>query len=136
MASARAGLKAPVLLVVEDDAPLRRLLSLALERAGYTVETAPDGPEAVRLVGALRPDVVLMDIGLPGMDGVEAGRRIRDDETLSPIAIVTMTACATPEVCARVRAAGLLGPLPKPLDLLALAHQIPDWIATAAAAGP
>ncbi len=65
------------ILIVDDDALLRRSLALNLEHAGYRVSTAASGEEAVAMAEAARPGLVLLDIGLPGMDGLEALRRIR-----------------------------------------------------------
>ncbi len=119
-------------LVVEDDPLLRRVLSLTLGRAGYGVQLAADGLSGVHIARAVRPDLILTDICMPGLDGIEAARAIRTDPALCHIPIVTMTACETPEVCARVRAAGFLGPLTKPLDIAELPRQIAHWMTPAA----
>ncbi len=66
------------LLVVDDDALLRRSLSFTLERAGYEVDTAASAEDALALARRDPPDLVLLDIGLPGMDGLEALRRFRE----------------------------------------------------------
>jgi two-component system, OmpR family, response regulator len=70
---ARAGLH---ILIVEDDRDNARSLSLLLQTAGHLVEVAADGPAALRSACACPPDVVLLDIGLPGMDGYEVARRL------------------------------------------------------------
>lgn len=121
-----------VILVIEDAPLVGRLLSLNLGRAGFAVHVAADGETGVRLARALRPHLILTDIFMPGLDGIEVGRRIRSDPALCQIPIFTMTVCATPEVRARVQAADLLGPLQKPLDLEALPRQIAEWIMTPA----
>jgi CheY-like chemotaxis protein len=76
------------ILVVEDDAPTLRLERVVLEEAGYAVEVAATGEEAIEAVAALKPDLVILDIGLPGMDGFATCRRIRDISRV-PIIMVT-----------------------------------------------
>lgn len=119
-------------LVVEDDPVLRCLLSFALHRAGYRACVAADGASGVRMARTIRPQLILTDICMPGMDGIEAARAIRADPVLCQIPIVAMTAWETPEVRARVRAAGLMGPVKKPLDLEGLPQQLVDWMTTPA----
>ena len=80
-------------LVVDDDRNLRKIISTNLELAGFTVETAADGPEALRVIEQAQPDVVLLDLMMPHMDGYEVARRIRNHQNPSianvPIIIVT-----------------------------------------------
>lgn len=75
-------------LVVEDDEANRLLLTRYLTQEGFTVETASDGPAAVRAVTADPPDVVVLDLGLPGIDGMEVLRRIRRDSGI-PVLVLT-----------------------------------------------
>ena len=65
-------------LVVDDEEPILELLKYNLEKSGYQVETAADGLKAVELARRFVPDLVLLDIMMPGMDGVETCRRIRE----------------------------------------------------------
>jgi DNA-binding response OmpR family regulator len=81
----------PHALVVDDEPPLVRLVSAYLEREGFSVSTAADGEEALRLARERRPDVVVLDLMLPGIDGIEVCRRIR---TFSDAYIVMLTARA------------------------------------------
>ena len=78
-------------LVVEDEAPLARLVSSYLEREGFEVSAAADGERAVELARELRPDVIVLDLMLPGVDGIETCRRIR---AFSDAYIVMLTARA------------------------------------------
>lgn len=78
-------------LVVEDEEPLARLVSSYLEREGFRVEVAGDGEQAVALARELRPDVIVLDLMLPGIDGIEACRRIRG---FSDAYVVMLTARA------------------------------------------
>ncbi len=75
--NAGSGAVAGRVLVVDDEKPLARMVATYLERAGYEVATVHTGPDAVEAARALGPDVVLLDLGLPGMDGIEVCRRIR-----------------------------------------------------------
>lgn len=76
------------ILIVDDDALMRRSLALSLEGAGYRAETATSAEEALEAVAARRPDLVLLDIGLPGIDGLEALRLLRQ-RLDAPVIFVT-----------------------------------------------
>ena len=65
------------LLVVDDEPTITEVLSRYLERAGYETRVARDGPQALELAGARRPDLVILDLMLPGLDGLEVMRRLR-----------------------------------------------------------
>ncbi len=82
---------APTVLVVEDDAANRVLLTKLLERAGYRPVTAEDGPSGLAAAFQLAPDVVLLDVGLPGMDGLEICRRLRADPRTVALPVVLLT---------------------------------------------
>jgi CheY-like chemotaxis protein len=84
----------PKILLVEDNDFNRDMLSRRLKRRGYEILDAADGEQAVQLARAELPDLILMDINLPGMDGWEATRRIRANETTVSIPIIALTAHA------------------------------------------
>jgi len=112
---------APIrVLLVEDDARLQTLGRKILERHGYQVLLAGDGRVAVELAGSGRPDLVLMDVSLPEMDGLEATRLIKLDQPDLPV--VALTAHAMERDRERTRDAGCDGFLSKP-------YQIPDLLA-------
>jgi two-component system KDP operon response regulator KdpE len=67
-----------IALVIDDEVQIRRLLRVALEAAGYTVHEAEAGQQGLAEVALRRPDIVLLDLGLPGMDGLEVLRRLRE----------------------------------------------------------
>ncbi|MEU1621662.1 response regulator transcription factor [Streptomyces sp. NPDC005722] len=76
-------------LVVDDDATVAEVVAGYLNRAGFDVDVAPDGPSAVARAAARPPDLVVLDLMLPGMDGLEVCRRIRDD---GPVPVIMLTA--------------------------------------------
>jgi len=111
-------------VLIEDDADLRRVVQLTLQfGASWNVRTAPDGPAGIALVKQLRPDIVLVDLMMPGMDGYEVCRRLVSDDATKRIPIVLLTARQNldPE---RVRESGARGVITKPFDLDALAPAI------------
>ena len=121
-----------VLLVIEDDPAMRDSMTYALKREGHKVHTAPDGRSGVRMARTIRPDMILTDIILPDIDGVEVGRRIKADRPVGQIPIIAMTGAATPSLFKRIRDAGLLGPILKPFRIAELNRQIRQWLMTPA----
>lgn len=77
------------ILVIEDDASIRAGLRMNLGRAGYAVREAADGPAALRSLGEARPDLVLLDLMLPGVDGLQILRRIRERDGALPVVILS-----------------------------------------------
>jgi DNA-binding response OmpR family regulator len=104
------------ILVAEDDSAIRRLLAVALgEHEGWAVTTVPDGSGLLQALDSLRPDLILLDVYMPGPDGIEAYRLLREREGLAQVPVLFVTVAAR-----RVREARLDGPhdcLPKPFDL-------------------
>ena len=84
----------PTVLVVEDEQDILDLVDYNLAQAGFNVVTAANGTDALDLVKKQRPDLVVLDLMLPGMDGKEVCRRIRQDETLGDTPVVMLTARA------------------------------------------
>ncbi len=82
------------ILVVDDEADLRELVTHSLKKENYRVITAPDGETALDLAMEKRPDLIVLDLMLPGMDGIEVCRRLRQDDAMSDIPIVMLTAKA------------------------------------------
>ena len=105
------------ILLVEDNEMNRDMLSRRLERKGYEVLLAVDGEEAVARAVSEAPDLVLMDIGLPGIDGCEATRRIREAPSGATLPIIALTAHAMSVDEARAREAGCNDFDTKPVDL-------------------
>jgi CheY-like chemotaxis protein len=115
---------APTILVIEDYSDTRELLSALLHNNGYNVVEAEDGIEGILKAGWLYPDLILMDLSLPEMDGVEAAARIHAQAKLSRIPIFVLSAYLTEEVEKDVRRAGCVEVFPKPLDAPALLERI------------
>ena len=87
--------QAPLILLVDDDPNVCRLLKLYLGRAGYRVLSAPDGVSALEIYAAERPDLAILDIMLPGLDGREICRRIREQDDLPIIFLTARDATGT-----------------------------------------
>jgi len=115
-------------LVVEDDPINREVATLFLQDAGQQVETAEDGSAAVELVARNRYDLILMDVQLPRMDGLEATRRIRRTAHGADVPIVAMTANAFAEDRERCFAAGMNDFLAKPVELDRLFGVLLKWL--------
>ncbi len=109
-------LAAPTILVIEDSSDTRELLSVLLHRQGYQVVQAESGLEGLLKARGNYPDLILMDLALPEMDGIEAARRIHDTPELSDVPIFVVSAYLNPEVEAEVRAAGCVEMFGKPFD--------------------
>lgn len=111
-------------LVVEDNLDNLQIITYALLRAGYEVISAETGEEGVDLAIATRPFFIIMDINLPGIDGIEATRRIRASETDGKIPIVAITSYAMLGDRDKILAAGCNGYFEKPFDPLTIVEQI------------
>jgi signal transduction histidine kinase/CheY-like chemotaxis protein len=109
------------ILIVEDNSDARESLRLALEQMGHEISEADSGPTGVDVALDKRPDVALIDIGLPGFDGHEVARRIRSASELRGIALVALTGYGQPEDRRRAEQAGFDMHLVKPLDFDRLA---------------
>jgi CheY-like chemotaxis protein len=82
----------PIILLAEDNDDARRVYGLILQHYGYTVVEAIDGAEAIRLAREVRPNLVLMDIGLPRLDGWEASRILKSDDATAAIPLLAFSA--------------------------------------------
>jgi CheY-like chemotaxis protein len=111
------GVGALRVLIVDDNVDAADSLGDALGDFGHAVEVAYDGPTALAKLETFTPDVALLDLGLPGMDGCQLARLIRQRERLAGIRLYAITGRAEPADRARVREAGFDGHLVKPLDL-------------------
>lgn len=103
-----------LVLVVEDALDARELYAEYLSYAGFSVVTAANAHEAVRLARLRRPDLIVMDIRLPGMDGLEAIEELKRDPALSNVPMVALTSDSSDDMDARVREAGCRAFITKP----------------------
>jgi two-component system cell cycle response regulator DivK len=106
-----------LILVVEDNEKNRKLVRDVLTFKGYSIVEADNGEDGVRLAGERLPKLILMDIQLPGIDGIEALRRIRANETTRAIPIIAVTASAMDRDRQQIMAAGFDGYQSKPLNV-------------------
>lgn len=104
------------ILIVDDHVTNMKLAAEVLEGAGCTVERAGDAEEAQQILQRMHPDVILMDIALPGMDGLSLTRKLKLDARLADIPVVALTASAMKPDEARALAAGCQGFITKPID--------------------
>ena len=86
---AMAGARLPSVLVVEDDAPVRRMLERTLAAEGYAVDAVADGGSALAHAEAAAPDAIVLDVAMPGMDGLAVARRLRSKGIATPILMLT-----------------------------------------------
>jgi CheY-like chemotaxis protein len=113
---------------VDDNLAQLKLVSALLERAGHPVRVALDADEALAILKSFRPHLILMDIQLPGIDGITLTRMLKSNPSMRDILIVGVTAYGMAEDEDRVREAGCDGYLTKPIDSRALPHVIASYL--------
>lgn len=113
-----------LVLIVDDDERNARLAGDVLEAAGFATDTAATAAEAIETALRRRPDVVLMDLRLPDIDGAEAMRRLAADERTARIPVVATSALPGAEAGPRVLEAGFAGYIEKPIDVVAFPGQV------------
>ncbi len=119
------------ILIVEDSEFNQRLLEAVLTPHGYHLLIAPDGETGVELAEAEQPDIILMDILLPGIDGYEATQQLRANPKTQHIVIVALTASSEPEEQDQALASGCDGYIVKPIDTRAFPQQIRQILSAA-----
>ena len=124
----------PLILVVEDFDDAREMYRDYLEFSGFRAETARDGREARDKARALQPDLILMDLSLPGIDGWEATRLLKASPETSHLLIVALSAHALATEGARARAAGCDGFIAKPCLPSDLVQEIGNYLKSQPAA--
>ena len=105
------------MLIVDDNADAAESLAELLEMKGHTVRTARDGPEALRVLDTFRPQLALLDLGLPGMSGYELAGRLRENPGLKGVTLAALTGWGKEEDRQRAREAGFAYHFVKPTDL-------------------
>lgn len=118
------------IMVVEDYDDTRLLLKIGLEQLGYTVLEASNGQEAVDLAGREHPDLILMDLDLPILDGIAATQRIRQHASLESVPIVAVTAYPMSYTHVKAFAKGCNEYMPKPIDMTKLADLVNRYLSS------
>jgi CheY-like chemotaxis protein len=121
-------------LIAEDNPVNRELLRELLENRGYAVAEACDGQQAAAMVEEIRPDMLLLDIDMPVLDGYEVVRRIRGDSKFATLPIVAVTAYAMRGDREKIQQSGFDGYLSKPIDAIALEQELVRLLKTRDAA--
>lgn len=116
-------------LVIEDSASVRRLIEVCLRVLGVEVRSASDGPEGLEAIRDERPDAVVLDIGLPGLDGWEVLRLLREDPDTADLKVLVLTAHAQPEMADRAARGGADSFMTKPFRPLDLRIQVEKLLA-------
>jgi len=113
-----------VVLIVEDNDKNLKLARDVLEYHGFQTLEAATGEVGMNLARANQPDLILMDIALPGIDGVEATRQLKQEPATASVPIVALTASVMHDDRSRFEAAGFAGLIAKPIDVRAFADQV------------
>jgi len=120
--------KKPCVLYIDDNAQNRLLVKRILEAEGYAVLEAEDGLAGLGLAADLLPDLILLDILLPGSDGYEVSKRLKEDARTRHIPVVAMTADVLQGAREKALCAGFDGYIPKPIDVDLLPGQIHGFL--------
>ena len=119
------------ILAIDDNAQNLKLIGVLLRSEGYDVRTAVDAEEALRILETFAPRLILMDLQLPGMDGLELTRHLKADPVRRQITILAVTAYAMKGDEGKALAAGCDGYVPKPIDVNALPLLLRSFLACA-----
>jgi two-component system cell cycle response regulator DivK len=125
-----------LILVVDDNADNRDLTRILLECDGFEVRTAEDATQALLVLGTCRPSLILMDVQLPGMDGLELTRWLRQNPSLRDLVIVALSAYAMAAEKENARAAGCDGYITKPINTRTFAATVRQYLAASRAPAP
>jgi two-component system, cell cycle response regulator DivK len=116
------------ILIVDDNAVNLKLMRVLLASEGYTVRTAVDAEDALDVLAEFRPRMILMDLQMPGMDGLELTRRLKKDPALARTVVVALTAYAMKGDEAKALEAGCDGYITKPIDTRTLTDTIAGYL--------
>jgi two-component system cell cycle response regulator DivK len=128
-------MKSEPLLIVDDNLLNLKLARILLASAGYEVRTAGDAKEALEVLETYRPRLILMDIQMPGMDGLALTRQLKSNPATEHIIIIALTAYAMNGDEERARASGCAGYFTKPLDTRTLADDVARHIEASSSVG-
>jgi two-component system cell cycle response regulator len=116
------------ILIIEDNEANRLLASAVLERDGFSVEMAGNSQEALEMLVEQKPDLILMDVQLPGVDGLSLTRRLKEDERTAGIPVVALTALAMMGDKERTLEAGCAGYISKPINTRTFAAEVRKYL--------
>jgi CheY-like chemotaxis protein len=117
----------PLVLIVDDHAESREGCALLLLQAGFRVATAINGLDGLVKALSVRPDVIVMDLAMPHLDGLDCTRQLAASSSTRDIPVIVLTAHATPEARAKATAAGCRGFLVKPFEASDLIAEVGRW---------
>ncbi|BEL08742.1 hypothetical protein Q0Z83_069330 [Actinoplanes sichuanensis] len=117
----------PMVLVVDDDEGVRDLVTFKLQMAGYRTVTAADGCTALTLIGETRPDLVVLDIAMPGLDGLSVCYRMHADPATAEIPVIMLSGMATETDIDLAYVSGAEEYLPKPVNPGELVRRV-NWL--------
>ena len=120
----------PRVLLADDDPRVLNVVSRYLDLEGYEMSTVSDGEEAVRIAESDLPDLIILDIMMPGMDGIEACRQIRANPDTADIPVLMFSALSGDEDVERARLAGANHLITKPFNLVGLGSVVKSFFAT------
>lgn len=118
----------PKILLIEDNEQNRYLTTFLLEKNGYQVVAAEDGPTGVALAAKIRPDAILLDIQLPGMDGYSVAKALRECPSLDDVPIVAVTSYAMAGDREKALGSGCDGYLEKPINPETFVSQVESYL--------
>lgn len=124
---------AETILIVDDNATNLKLAQVLLSSTGYAVRTATDAEQALELLAGFQPNLILMDIQLPGMDGLALARRLKADPRTRAISIVALTAYAMKGDEEKALASGCSGYISKPIDTRRFGAQVAHYLRSSTA---
>ena len=124
----KEGIMAKKVLIVDDEETSRKILTIALEGKDHQLLYAVDGEEAVLMAGIERPDLIIMDIDLPKMNGYEAARRIRSIRGMETVPLVAITARTVKYTAENAREAGCTDFITKPYRLAYIRERLAEFI--------
>ena len=118
----------PLILVVEDNEVNQLLTASVLEREGFEVDLAGSSAQAIERLDSRKPDLILMDIQLPGMDGLALTRRLKADPATANITVIALTAHSMSGDREQTLAAGCAGYISKPIDTRTFGSQVREFL--------
>ncbi len=114
-------------LIVDDNAIFVEMVKFVLAAAAYDVQTAADASQALLQIPVFLPDLILMDVQMPVMDGIELTQRLKADAATQHIVIIAFTAFALKGDALQLKAAGFDGYISKPVEVMTLAAEVRFW---------